>query len=70
LFYTYCKYISPSLPPVGIAVPDVITLLAPIELYDIVLATEPLKEVPEASPLPVSSNVREFVVMPPPLGPV
>jgi hypothetical protein len=38
-------------------------------LYDTVLGVEPSKEVPEASPLPESSNVTEFVVIPPPVPP-
>ena len=56
---------SPSTPPEGGAVPDVITLLAPSVLYDTVLGVEPSKEIPEASPLPESLSVREFVVTPP-----
>ena len=35
---------------------------APIVLYEIVLATEPLKVVPEASPAPPLLNVTEFGV--------
>jgi hypothetical protein len=45
-------------------VPNVIAACAPIVLYEIVWADEPLKVVPLAAPEPLLFIVREFVVVP------